>query len=171
MTCIRCGFPETLPGGYCQQCGQQQPTLPVQHVYLKPDRVQRHLHWLSVLWTASGIVYLLAVLVGMTVFKFFFFGRFGHMQVWNSHADRIPFIHVILPAVFLLISVLGFAAIVIGYGLNQRRSWARTTAMVFGCLALLKFPLGTALGIYTLWVLAPITSAAEYDSIAAMPSI
>jgi hypothetical protein len=33
-------------------------------------------------------------------------------------------------------------------------------------LALLKFPFGTALGIYTLWVLAPSTSGMEYDAIA-----
>jgi hypothetical protein len=32
-----------------------------------------------------------------------------------------------------------------------------------GILALLKFPFGTALGIYTLWVLAPQASAVEWD--------
>ena len=125
---------------------------------------------LSVLWMASGILYLLALLFGMTVFKFFFFGRFGHTQIWNNHADSIPFIHVIIPSLFFVVSILGIAAIIVGYGLSQRASWARVAAIVFGCLALLKFPLGTALGIYTLWVLAPTTSALEYDSIGTLPS-
>jgi vacuolar-type H+-ATPase subunit I/STV1 len=120
---------------------------------------------------ASGIVYLLALLAGMIVFKFFFFGRFGHTQFWNNHADSIPFIHVIIPSLFFLVSILGIAAIFVGYGLSQRARWARVVAIAFGCLALLKFPLGTALGIYTLWVLAPATSALEYDSIATLPSV
>jgi hypothetical protein len=38
--------------------------------------------------------------------------------------------------------------------------------IVLAVLALFKFPFGTALGIYTLWVLAPATSAMEYDSMA-----
>jgi len=171
MTCARCGFSNDFRGGYCPQCGLQQPAIQAHDSYAYRPRVQRHLHALSVLWMASGIVYLLALLVGMTVFKFFFFGRFGQMQIWNNHADSIPFIHVIIPLLFFLVSILGIAAIIVGYGLSQRTSWARVAAIGFGCLALLKFPLGTALGIYTLWVLAPATSALEYDSIATLPSV
>jgi hypothetical protein len=57
-------------------------------------------------------------------------------------------------------------ALFTGYGLLQRRPWGRTIAIVAAILALLKFPFGTALGIYTLWVLAPSTSGMEYDAIA-----
>jgi hypothetical protein len=46
--------------------------------------------------------------------------------------------------------------------MNHER-WARTTAIVIGILALFHPPFGTALGIYTLWVLLPGESAAEYD--------
>jgi hypothetical protein len=38
--------------------------------------------------------------------------------------------------------------------------------VVIGFLALLRFPLGTALGIYTLWVLLPEESGREYDRLA-----
>ena len=37
--------------------------------------------------------------------------------------------------------------------------------LLFGILTLLKPLLGTALGIYTLWVLAPSASGAEYKAI------
>jgi len=36
---------------------------------------------------------------------------------------------------------------------------------VLGILVVLRFPFGTALGIYTLWVLAPEESAREYDQL------
>ena len=38
--------------------------------------------------------------------------------------------------------------------------------LVVAILSLLHFPLGTILGIYTLWVLLPAHSGAEYDLLA-----
>jgi hypothetical protein len=57
-------------------------------------------------------------------------------------------------------------ALVSGYSLLTRRPWGRVLAIVAAILSLIKFPLGTALGIYTLWVLAPGASGLEYDAIA-----
>jgi hypothetical protein len=57
-------------------------------------------------------------------------------------------------------------ALLSGYSLLTRRPWGRVLAIIAAILALIKFPLGTALGIYTLWVLAPGASGLEYDAIA-----
>lgn len=40
-----------------------------------------------------------------------------------------------------------------GIGLLKRKSWARILALVVGFFSLFSFPLGTALAIYTFWVL------------------
>jgi ABC-type spermidine/putrescine transport system permease subunit II len=53
-----------------------------------------------------------------------------------------------------------------GYALLTRQPWGRVLAIVFAILALIHLPLGTALGIYTLWVLAPGASADEYAVLA-----
>ena len=57
-------------------------------------------------------------------------------------------------------SVFGFFLILIGlpgiflaYGLWRMRSWARPLGFVLGILNLFNPPLGTLLGIYTLWVM------------------
>ena len=63
-------------------------------------------------------------------------------------------------AIFVLSkALLGFAA---GWGLLRRESWARIVALLGGFLALFHPPFGTALGIYTLWVLLPSESEREY---------
>jgi len=62
--------------------------------------------------------------------------------------------------------VIALLSIICGVGLLQRKPWGRILAIVLAILSLIKIPLGTALGIYTLWVLAPATSGAEYDAIA-----
>jgi hypothetical protein len=53
--------------------------------------------------------------------------------------------------------------LLLAWGLFERQPWARVLGIVVGFLALLRFPFGTALGIYTLWVLLPESSAREYD--------
>jgi hypothetical protein len=63
--------------------------------------------------------------------------------------------------------VLAALALLAGFSLLNRKSYGRVLTIVLAVLALFKFPLGTALGIYTLWVLAPATSAMEYEAMSA----
>jgi hypothetical protein len=72
----------------------------------------------------------------------------------------------LLPFIAVYTAITAALALVVGYSLLTRRPWGRTLALVVGILTLLKPLLGTALGIYTLWVLAPTVSGAEYDAIA-----
>src|SRR5579862_8290688 len=58
--------------------------------------------------------------------------------------------------------LLGAGGICVGLGLQQRQAWARTAAIVLAVLALFHPPFGTALGVYTLWVLLSDESGEEY---------
>jgi len=71
-------------------------------------------------------------------------------------------------SVGLLMAALGLPGLFAGYGLLTRKPWARVLAIVVGILSLLNFPIGAAIGIYTLWVLTQ-TVAAEYFA-APMPA-
>ncbi len=53
----------------------------------------------------------------------------------------------------LIITALSVPGIVAGIGLLKMKSWARLIAIIIGCLHLIDIPFGTALGVYTLWVL------------------
>jgi uncharacterized membrane protein len=91
---------------------------------------------------------------------------------------RFPFMFAPIPApmrVFLtpflagigvLLSGYAIAGMIAGIGLLARSPWARMLAIVLGCISLIHFPLGTALGIYTLWVLVPAGADSEYRSLA-----
>ena len=49
--------------------------------------------------------------------------------------------------------VMMVPGILTGIFLLKRKEWARIVALVMGFLYLFDFPFGTALGIYTIWVL------------------
>lgn len=59
--------------------------------------------------------------------------------------------------------VFGLPGIVVGWGLLKRKGWARILAIILGILNLINFPFGTALGIYSLWVLFNDQAVAEFQ--------
>ncbi len=57
-----------------------------------------------------------------------------------------------LPA--LIIIFFSIPSIIAGIGLLYKQKWALILALILGCFKLFSFPVGTALGIYTIWVYA-----------------
>lgn len=60
-----------------------------------------------------------------------------------------------------LIAALGVPGTIAGIGLLKRRSWAKVWTIVVAALNLVNVPLGTAFGVYAIWVVTrPETEAA-----------
>lgn len=53
----------------------------------------------------------------------------------------------------ILMLILTIPTIIVGVGLLNLYRWSRSAATIIAILELLNFPIGTALGIYALWVL------------------
>jgi uncharacterized membrane protein (DUF2068 family) len=64
------------------------------------------------------------------------------------------------------LGIFGLIHLILAWGLYEHTTWARPLGIVIGFLALIRFPLGTALGIYTIWVLLPEASRVECEQIA-----
>ena len=60
---------------------------------------------------------------------------------------------VVFAALALAAIIWGVVHIAVGVPLRQRKPWARLVALMLGGVDLLLLPYGTALGVYTLWVL------------------
>lgn len=73
-----------------------------------------------------------------------------------------PLLSIIAAMLFLLAA----GQICVGWGLMQRQRWARIAAVILGILSLFHPPVGTALGIYTLWVLLANNAGTEYEQLA-----
>jgi hypothetical protein len=64
-----------------------------------------------------------------------------------------PILGVIGIALFLFIVLASVPGIAAGIGMLKFRPWSRILAIVVSALNILNVPLGTALGVYSLWVL------------------
>ena len=128
-------------------------------------RVQRNLQMLGILWCVFGAYRIISGLIGMFFLRAVSIGGFGGGWPFGGHAGP-EWMGALLPFIAVYTAITAALALLAGYSLLSRRPWGRTFAIVVGILTLLKPLLGTALGIYTLWVLAPSASGDEYEAIA-----
>ena len=179
MICPTCGSP--VPDGvrFCARCGAPLagPTAPFSPAptppgpYFNPAlaprlHVERHLQTVSILWFAYGAYRILGGLIGMVVLRVFTFRDFGGYG-WPFHAGfGGGWPAVLLPIIAIVTLTSTALAFFVGYSLLRRKPWGRTLAIVVAILSLFRPLLGTALGIYTLWLLVPASSGLEYDAIA-----
>jgi hypothetical protein len=71
----------------------------------------------------------------------------------SGEAEAMGILTVVGASVALLLTVLALPGMIAGYGLLKRRPWGRILATVVAILGLINFPIGTAIGIYVIWVL------------------
>ena len=161
MFCDSCGVQIQAGQSFCPRCGKAI----VGGVQPGSSRVARHTQLLGILWVAySAFVALVSILI--LVF-------FQHMLPAILAAEppqhggpppevvfgiMRPLMHFM--SIFLLCKAA--AGVVAGVGLLQRAEWSRMLAIVLGCLSLINAPFGTALGIYTLWVLLSPNAELEF---------
>jgi hypothetical protein len=65
----------------------------------------------------------------------------------------------------LFLFVISLPGLLAGYGLLQRRPWARILGIIVGALHVFNIPIGTAIGIYTFVVLADPQAEAYFRSV------
>jgi hypothetical protein len=110
---------------------------------------------LNIVYGAFGVVGA-GCLFFMTFFVDYLFGyllRTGELRPYEfplELLDILPFLFVVIAVLLLLVSLPG---IIGGIGLLKRKEWARIVVLIVGFLSLIRIPLGTILGIYTIWVL------------------
>ena len=162
MFCDGCGAAVQPGQSFCSRCGKQI----VGSVTAMPprrSRVQEHIHLLGILWLAisafNAVGGVILYIVANTIF--------ANKRDFGAPEAPTAFLRPLLSVVAILIlakAALGFIA---GWGLLRREPWARIVALVLAFLALLNVPFGTALGVYTLWVLLPGPSEREYEALVA----
>lgn len=159
MFCQHCGSQVPEGGQYCATCGR---AVVIAVVPSSDSRVARHIRLLAILWMARAGLKLMTGIAAVFVGKLF-------LPLAMRAADGVPFgdfIPAIVSASGWFMLMLAIPSLAVGIGLYSHETWARPLGIVMGFLSLLSPVLGTALGIYTLWVLLPARADQEYQRLA-----
>jgi hypothetical protein len=114
--------------------------------------MEQHIKILSVLFVLFGI---LGVVCAVAI-AIFGAGAVGSILVSDTSDEARAASAVIggcITALAILLAALSIPSIIAGWGLSQRKSWARILTIILGVLALPHMPVGTALGIYAIIVM------------------
>jgi len=160
MFCDRCGASVEAEQRFCGRCGREfaggagGPLL----AFPRRGRVGEHIRLLGILWLALSALNAVGGLFLFVLANTLFL----HLSEMGAPQGTTEWLRPFLSVVAILVAGKGLAGFFAGWGLLQRESWARALTLVLAFLALFNIPFGTALGIYTLWVLLPAGSDAEY---------
>ena len=162
MFCDGCGGAVQAGQSFCSKCGKQVIGV-IPNLVQAPGRVQQHLQLLGIFWLAMGALNVVGGAILLVVGNTFF----THLHDLGAPSN-VPtgFLSTIVSTLGILVlakSAFGFLA---GWGLIQREAWARVLALVLAFISLFNVPFGTAVGVYTLWVLLPGQAQQEYDALA-----
>jgi len=155
MFCNRCGAQLQPDFVVCPNCGRRIGD-PVSG--LAKSRLEHHLHILGILWIVLGALF------AIPAAAILLFGSGARLVLYRQEP-----LHGVFPLLLFLLGgtllILAAGGICVGLGLMQHSPWARLLAIILGVLALFHPPFGTALGIYTLWVLLADEGGGEYQNL------
>jgi len=106
---------------------------------------EKHINVVAALQIGYSIVGL--IIAGIIFALFYVIG-----DVADDHDAQ--FVLTLIANIIMTVSViLSLPGILAGIGLLKRKSWARILALIISVLYLFSFPVGTGIGVYSIWVL------------------
>ncbi len=100
-----------------------------------------HVKVVGWLWIVNGALSILMAIIGLAIIN------------WPGVVDDAG-ASILASSGVLCFFLPGIIAYILaGYGLLKYKSWARILAIILALLNLILFPIGTLIGIYTLWAM------------------
>jgi len=167
MYCSACGHALVPNQPVCSQCGRPvavAPVPPVPGFTFELTTYVSRLRALGVVWYIYGGFVTVFGLIGVAFLDSWFHGRLHYWvhgpipHMWMGPA--------LVHFAWLLVLVRGGLAFAAGYGLTHRTPWGRIVAIVSAFVNIVKIPIGTGIGIWTLITLMGYRNTTLYDHIA-----
>lgn len=128
---------------------------------------------LNIVYRSLAIIGALVLIVIAACFRYFInvlvcWGSITPPQVPIEILDIVPLILVPIAIIILVVSIVGITGAI---GVLKRKSWARIVLLVISFFNLMRIPLGTALGVYTIWVLMNDETIHLFSSVSNNPQM
>ena len=165
MFCSGCGNPLAPAQAFCAQCGRPSAAVipPIPGLQFQLQAYGGKIRVLAIFWFVYAGLALLTGFAGLAFAHAILSGAFGEWM----HGPMPPFFmgHFLLQFAWIFMIARVALAACAGWGLMQHAPWGRMVAIVAAVFCLLKFPLGTAMGIWTLVLLLGYRNGTLYEQL------
>jgi hypothetical protein len=117
------------------------------------QRLDDHKKILGVLYIITGALTIMVILVLQAVMTTIYAFAFGDANPEDQAAFQFA-MSMVRYFQFLVIFLYCIPTLIAGIGLLLKQSWAMIIALIVAALKLFSFPVGTAIGIYAIWIYA-----------------
>jgi uncharacterized membrane protein (DUF2068 family) len=115
------------------------------------ESLDNHKRILGILFLISGILSVFGMLLLNAFLSVIF--AFAMQEVDPEEQKAVEFaLSIAQYAPIFVIIFFSVPTLISAYGLLTRKSWATLFALIVGCLKIFSFPIGTALGVYSIWI-------------------
>lgn len=115
------------------------------------QQIDSHKKVLGILFLISGALSIFAMLLLQ-----FFLSTIFSLALHEIDPDERRVVEFVMAFVqyvpVFIIFFFSLPTLIAAYGLLTRKSWAVLFALIVGCFKLFSFPIGTAIGIYSIWI-------------------
>ncbi len=118
-----------------------------------------HPRILSIIHIVTGVLTVVVFLIGSIFIRTFL--PFIEEEIYKEEGAGamwvFELIYTSITAIIIIIVLLvPLPSIIGGIAVLNGQKWGYALLMISGCLQLFSFPLGTALGVYTIWVFVEV---------------
>lgn len=117
--------------------------------------MEKHINVVAALHLGCSI---LGILIGGIVFAILYFVR-----DISGDPDAETILPIIANVMIIFVVIISIPGIIAGIGLFKRKEWARILALIISVIDLFNIPLGTAVGVYSIWALVQPEVVAEFS--------
>ncbi len=158
MYCSGCGQALAFGQPYCPQCGRPAVAAvpPVPGLQYQLESYAAKVRALSIFWFVYAAVSMAFGIAGLAFARAFMAGHFGDWGghgMWPHGPNPEVFIPAMIHLAWMYLVVRTGLAVAAGWALMTRSRSGRVLAIVAAIFNILKFPFGTAIGIWTLILL------------------
>lgn len=118
--------------------------------------MEKHINVVAILQIGFSI---LGLLIGGVLFTLFVL-----LGSFIQEPDAQVVFGIIVKVVMVVLVVLSIPGIIAGIGLLKRKEWARILTLILSVLDLINFPIGTAVGVYSIWALVQPEVVEQFKS-------
>lgn len=165
MFCSGCGNALAPAQAFCAQCGRPSAAVipPIPGLQFQLQSYAGKIRVLAIFWFIYAGLAMLTGFAGMAFFHAAMSGAFGQWM----HGPMPPLFmgHFLLQFFWVILVARVALAVCAGWGLMQRAPWGRIVAIVAAIFSLLKFPFGTAMGIWSLVLLLGYRNGTLYEQL------
>src|SRR5688572_24535124 len=118
---------------------------------MEASRLDDHKKILGILYVITGFLLIMGMLVLRAIFTTIYAFAFNDAEPEEQAIFQL-IMSIGAYVQVLVIAIVAVPTLISGIGLLMRQSWAMIAALIVACFKLFSFPVGTAIGIYAIWI-------------------